>query len=364
MKVLFLPKYPEEGASSRYRVYQYLPYLAAAGIDYRVVPFMSPALYRLSQQPGHTLRKSALYLLASLRRLALLFDWRHVDLVYMQRECLPLGPLLLERWFRLRGRRLVFDYDDALFIHKANSHSRLFSRLKNPARIPRIMALCDLVVAGNDWLRERAAQYCPRAVTFHVAEDLQRYTPKPPDQPGEDVTIGWLGSPSTEKYLELLRPVLVALAERHPGLRLKIVGGGRFTEPRIEVEHVAWSLDTEVAELHSFDIGVMPLPMEEWSQGKSGGKARTYMAAGLPCVCTDIGYNRELLEDGQTGFLARDEQDWLNKLEALIGDRALRERIGGAARRDVEARFDLQKQGPAFARLLLSAADPGAGVNS
>ena len=208
------------------------------------------------------------------------------------------------------------------------------------------------MLAGNDWLRDKAASYCSDSRTFYVAEDLDRYTLRPYDQTASTVTIGWLGSPSTEKYLNLIRPALRSVSEKYPEVCLKIIGGGGFTDPGIAVEHVPWSLEDEVAQLHSFDIGIMPLPLEEWSRGKSGGKARTCMAVGVRVVCTRIGFNEELIRDRATGYLVDSIEDWVQVLSTLIESPELRRKVGCAARKEVARRFALDTLGPEFANIL------------
>lgn len=313
---------------------------------------MSNEMYRLSLERGHTASKIWLQLVALFKRLGVMWRCRDYDLVFMQRECLPGGPLLLERWFKWLRKVTVFDYDDALFIYKPNTFSPMANLFKNPQRIGAIMKRVDCVLAGNDWLRDKAANYCSDSRTFYVAEDLDRYTVRPFERTASTVTVGWLGSPSTEKYLDLIRPALQALSAKYPEMRLKIIGGGRFTDPGIAVEHVPWSLEEEVAQLHSFDVGIMPLPMEEWSRGKSGGKARTCMAVGIPVVCTRIGFNEELIHDGETGFLADSLEGWIQALSSLIESPELRWQVGCAARKEVAGRFALDLLGPEFANTL------------
>ncbi|TDR38606.1 glycosyltransferase involved in cell wall biosynthesis [Tahibacter aquaticus] len=359
MNVLFLTKYPIEGASSRYRVYQYLPYLDAAGIAYRVQPFMATGMYRAVNRRGGAPLKALHTAWATVRRVAAALSAGSYDLVFLQRECLPFGAPWLERALHRRGVPLIFDYDDALFLFKPNPHTPLADAFKRPHRLLEIFRLADCVLAGNEWLRARAGEHCADARTFHVAEDLQRHTPRTTPRDRSSVVLGWLGSPSTEKYLDLIREPLRALSRKHAGLRLRIVGGGRFADAQIAVEHVPWDLDTELAQLHDFDIGLMPLPLEEWSLGKSGGKARTYMAMGLPAVCTGIGFNCELIRDGETGFLVRESQDWHQVLERLIESPGLRKRVGTAARQAVEERFSLQQQGPRFVEILREVAARG-----
>ena len=359
MKVLFLPRYPEEGASSRYRVYQYLSYLEAAGIEYDVEPFMSSAMYRLMMRPGHGIRKAVATLKATLHRFAVVRRAKEYDLVYLQRECLPFGSAWLERAIKKQGIKTIFDYDDALFIFKGSTHNKLADRFKRPEKYLEIFKLVDCVLAGNDWLRDQAGQYCRDARTFEVAENLERYTQRSPQVDTGAVTIGWLGSPSTEKYLRLIESALRAVCRKYPGTKLKVIGGGAFQAEGIPVEQVAWAMETEVAHLHTFDIGIMPLPLEEWSKGKSGGKARTYMAVGLPVVATGIGYNCELIKDGETGFLVKETAQWVAVLSRLVEDAALRQQTGDAARRYVAVHFALTKLGPRFADILREVAERG-----
>ena len=360
MKVLFLTKYPHAGASSRYRVLQYLPYLDAAGIDYRVQPFMSPTMYALVNQPGRRLHKTLLAAGALVRRVAQLWRCGRYDLIFLQRECLPLGPPLMERLFRRWRIPTIFDYDDALFIVKRSTHNTFVDSFKNGGRVREIFRLVDCVLAGNDWLRDRAVDAgAATARTLHVAEDLSRYTRRPAHREGPALTLGWLGSPSTEKYLELIREPLRLLCRRHPQLRLVVVGGGAFADAQIPIEHRRWDYAREIDDLHMFDVGLMPLPLEDWSLGKSGGKARTYMAAGVPAVCTGVGFNCELIRDGETGFLVREAADWERAIRRLINDAELRERIAIAARTEVERRYSLEQIGPQFVAVLQEVAGRG-----
>lgn len=352
MRILFLTRYPLEGASSRYRVYQYLPHLEALGAEVTVSSFMDAAMYRLSFSPGRPVRKILQTLRATGRRLKVLAGWRRYDVIYMQRELFPFGPPVVERWLKRRGARLVFDLDDALFIGKPSRYNPLATWLRSPGKTYEIFALCDLVMAGNDHLRDTARKYAARAETLEVAEDTDRITMHPPATNDDGVVIGWLGSKTTVKYLRLIEPALREVCARYPFVRIAVMGGGEFDLPGLPVEQLDWSLEGELAALAAFDIGVMPLPLEDWSKGKSGGKARTYMAAGLPAVCAKIGYNTELIDDGETGFLALNHDDWVEKLSALIEAPELRQRIGEAARAEVMARFPLRGQAQAMLKLL------------
>ena len=344
LKVLFLTRYPVEGASSRYRVYQYLPYFEALGVQCRVQSFMSPAMYRLSFSSGRSLLKVWETAKAVMRRLAVLVRHGQYDIVYMQRELLPFGPPLIERWLRWRGATLVFDYDDALFIHKPSRYNPLASLFRSSDKVRQLFGIVHCVIAGNDWLRDEAAKSGVRAVTVEVAEDTVRIQPHAPHNNDQPVTIGWLGSTSTVKYLRLLEPVLQKIHQNYPGVQFRLMGGGDFSMPGVPWCVEPWSLDAELAALKSYDIGLMPLPDEEWAQGKSGGKARTYMAAGVVAVCERVGYNLELIEHGKTGFLCRGESDWYDTIAYLIENSDARQQLATAARGVVQERFSLEGQ--------------------
>jgi glycosyltransferase involved in cell wall biosynthesis len=196
-------------------------------------------------------------------------------------------------------------------------------------------------VAGNSWLSDAAtAAGARRAVTLEVAEDTGRIPMHAPHANDRHVTIGWLGSPSTVKYLRVIEPVLQDIARRYPLVRWELMGGNDFWMGGVDWQISDWSLEGELEALARFDIGLMPLPPEDWAKGKSGGKARTYMAAGVVPVVSAIGYNLELIRQGETGFLCETPQDWNRVLSQAIEDAGLRQRVALAARAEVEQRFD------------------------
>ncbi|MGD9660040.1 MAG: glycosyltransferase family 4 protein [Porticoccaceae bacterium] len=363
LRVLFLTRYPVLGASSRYRVYQYIPHLEAMGIFCEIQPFMDEDLYQLSFSPGRTFAKIRKTLLATVRRLLALRYYSRFDVIYMQRELLPFGAPWLERWLKRRGARLVFDYDDALFIGKPSRFNPIASLLRAPGKVRELFSLVDLVVAGNNWLRDQARAHGGNGVTLEVAEDVSRF-PDCLQSRRQPLVIGWLGSTSTVKYLREIEPALCDLAQRYPQLKFELMGGGDFQMEGVPWTLLPWSLQGEVEALSRWRIGLMPLPEEDWVKGKSGGKARTYMAAGVVPVCTAIGYNLELIEHGRTGFLCRTNDEWRTAMECLIADTKLCIEIGQAARAEVEKRFSPAVIAAKMAALLFEVADGRFGLEA
>jgi glycosyltransferase involved in cell wall biosynthesis len=339
INVLFLTRYPYEGASSRYRVYQYVAHLEALGVRCDLQSFMDTQMYRRYFTHGAVLHKAWLMCKAIVQRLKVLLRFRDYDIIYMQRELFPLAPPLVERYMKKRGAVLFFDYDDALFINKPSRFTPVATYLRSPDKTLELFGLVDCVVAGNDWLRDKALSHGAHAVTLEVAEDTDRIAMHARHTNDKPVTIGWLGSTTTVKYLRVIEPVLKRIAAANPDVSFELMGGGDFHMEGVPWQASAWSLQDELAALSRFDIGLMPLPDEDWAQGKSGGKARTYMAAGVVPVCTAIGYNRQLITHGRTGYLCNTEEEWFASLTMLINDPGLRQSIAEQARADVEQRF-------------------------
>lgn len=313
---------------------------------------MNEDMYRLNLAPGRFLAKSIALIRALGHRLWILRHWRRYDALYLQRELFPIGPPILERWLKRRGAVMLFDYDDALFIKKASRFNPVATFFRSPEKTRAMFRIVDCTIAGNNWLRDVAISAGGCAKTVEVAENTARFVPRMPDAANKQLTVGWLGSPSTVKYLNLIAAPLRQIASRHPDVRWEIMGGGEYHMEGVPWELHDWSLDGEAEALARYDIGLMPLPDEIWALGKSGGKARTYMAAGVVPVVSAIGYNLELVDDGRTGFLCRDEEDWITALESLLGDASMRNRIAEQARSAVEMRFASSGQARKLADLI------------
>ncbi|MEE3358448.1 MAG: glycosyltransferase family 4 protein [Pseudomonadota bacterium] len=352
-RVLFLTRYPVEGASSRYRVFQYLKHLEEIGVHADVQSFMDTPMYHLSLNRGRTSAKIFAAIRATAKRFWALRKWKDYDALYFQRELLPFGPPIIEQYLRKRGAVMFFDYDDALFIKQPSMHNWLATALRSGDKTLELFRIVHCVVSGNNWLKDAAIKAgAEKAVTLEVAEDTDRIPMHAPHTNAKPVTIGWLGSPTTVKYLRLIEPVLQRLARKYPEIRWEIIGGSEFNMPGVDWTLHNWTLDGELEALARFDIGLMPLPLEDWSLGKSGGKARTYMAAGVVPIVSAIGYNNELIRHGETGFLCKSEDDWERYLVRAIEDADLRQTIASEARKEVEERFDPRSTAQKMAELL------------
>ncbi|MEL7500614.1 MAG: glycosyltransferase family 4 protein [Planctomycetota bacterium] len=352
MKILFLTKYPESQASSRYCVYQYLDYFRNEGIELDVEPFYSESTYRTIFGKRFFGLKLLAFLACVIFRLRWLFRLGNYDLVVSHRECIPIGPPWFERIVRWRGKPFVLIYDDALFLFKKSPTSRIFDWFKNPDRYLKLFRLASITIGTNDYLANVPTEYGGQGRKLKIGEDTRKYKPlgiykRTP------ITIGWVGSGSTEKYLEIIREPLEKLGKKHgDSIQLTIVGGGSFSLDHLAVVQHQWSFDEEVELLQSIDIGIMPLPDDEWSLGKSGGKARLYMACGIVPVATGIGFNSELIQHRLNGILISNIDDWYSSLEELIVDTSLRRQLSEAARIKIKEELSIDVTGKEYLRLL------------
>lgn len=351
-RVLVLTRYARRGPSSRLRFLQFADGLARAGLALTVRPLLSDRYLRILYAEGR--RPTADIAAGLLARLGHTLDAGGYDCIWLEGESLPWLPWPLERLLLSRARRLVIDYDDALFDRYERSGSAVL-RWLNGGKIDRLMARADAVVVGNEYLAARARRAGARAVTvLPTVVDLARYPFVAADAGNPRPVIGWIGTPQTSHYLEPIAPLLHRMAEEGRA-SIELVGARR--EPWMSPHAVIlpWQEETEAAAVSHFDIGVMPLSDDLWSQGKSGFKIVQCMAAGRPVIASPVGVNRQLVRHGETGLLAGSPAEWSQALETLLGDAGLRARMGAAARRIVERELNVEAVLPVLARLLRGA---------
>lgn len=349
MRLLALTRYGRMGASSRLRTLQYIERLQTNGFEVDVSPLFSDryldALYHGGSRLGPAL--SGFY-----HRLSSILRARRYDAVWVEKELMPFLPALAEHALVRMHVPWIVDYDDALF-HRYDQHDNIWVRRVLGHKIDTVMRLATVVVAGNEYLAERARAAGAKQVEIvPTVVDLQRYKPRG-DGDRRRCTIGWIGSPSTAKYLASVAEPLAQLQRRYD-VGIRLVGAGNIELAGCDAEIVEWQEDQEVAQVASFDIGIMPLPDTPWERGKCGYKLIQYMACGLPVVASPVGVNERIVTHNENGYLASTPNEWENSLSHLIGDDRLRQRMGRSGRRKVEEHYCLDVAAPRLEALLRS----------
>ncbi|WP_044563739.1 glycosyltransferase [Azospirillum sp. B4] len=352
-RVLALPRYDRLGASSRLRFFDPLSHLAAAGLDVAMAPFFDDAyLQRLySGRPMNGWALAGRYR----QRLGALAGHRGAGLLWIEKEALPWLPAGLERRL-FRGRPYVLDFDDAWHLRYAG-HPRAPVRRLLGTKLERLVAASALTVVANEALADWAERAGARALLrLPTPVDLARYqAASTPERRGAGFRVGWIGTPSSARYLRALAEPLAALAAGGP-LTLVTIGTSPVGLPGVPEEFIPWSEAGEPAALAGIDVGVMPLPHTPFAQGKSGFKLLQYMAAGKAVVASPVGENRRIVTDGVTGLWADDPAQWVQTLGALRDDADLRRRLAMAGRELVARDYDLAILGPRLAAALAGAA--------
>ena len=347
IRVLLLSRYPPLGASSRVRFYQYLEPLRRGGISVQVAPFFDDD-YLPRRYTG---RRGSIpsVALSYARRMRRLLEAGRFDLVWIESDALPWVPAWIEA--RLLSRPYVVDYDDAMFVRYAE-HPNRWVRALVADKIARIMRGAAAVTVGNERLAEYARQAGARRIEHHPCTiDLSQYPIQDQSARAGPLVIGWIGTPITAPYLRLAAPALRDICADGRATFVA-VGSGPLTLPGVPTQVRPWSVASEVRDLASFDIGIMPLPDNAWTQGKSGYKLIQYMAACRPVVASAVGANSLIVRLGQTGLLANAEGQWLSALRTLCGDPVLRTAMGRAGRATVEERYDMNLVAPRLRKLL------------
>lgn len=315
-KILFISK-GEDSASTRYRALQFFPMLQQSGFSVAHA----------------TAAGSVMAYVQALRQAA------SADLVVVLRKTFPL-PLL---WLlRSVSRRLVFDFDDAIFCNTDGSPSR--TRMQ---RFSTMAQVCDHILTGNSFLLDNARVFNPEVTLLPTSLVMQHYQVDA-DKPVNTVDLVWIGSRSTRKYLIEALPALRLAAVRVPGLRLKIVADFDLPDAGLPTVAVRWDAGSEARELASSHIGIAPMRDDDWSRGKCALKVLQYMAAGLPVISSACGANAEIVEEGVNGYLVGDDQAWSDRIVELAGSAVLRTKFGAAGRQKALASYAVE---PVYLRM-------------
>lgn len=313
MKVLYFTKYTRRGASSRLRSYQYFPYLEKEGIEVQVSPLFSDNYLE------HLYKKRPTFLegiRGYVNRIFVLFSVFKYDKIFIEKELFPYFPSWFEQILSALNVKYIVDYDDAIF-HNYDRHPNSIIKRFLGKKIDRVMRHSECVIAGNSYLASRARVAGAKNVSIiPTVIDLSRYayTGVRTKNKNESIIIGWIGSPSTFKYVQQIAGVLKEITEKF-NVEIHIVGAKADLGFEENVRYIPWSEETEVDVISNFDIGIMPLQDSVWEKGKCSYKLIQYMACGLPIVASPVGMNTEVVKPGENGFLATPNTAWK---EALI----------------------------------------------
>ncbi|MDG1477353.1 MAG: glycosyltransferase, partial [Vicingaceae bacterium] len=253
------------------------------------------------------------------------------DIIFIQREAFITGTTFFEKKFSKSKAKVVYDFDDSIWLSNVSDANKKWNWLKNPNKTKEIIAVSDLIFAGNQYLADYAKQVNKNVEIIPTTIDTEEY--KKIDTDNDKVCIGWSGSITTIQHFEYAIPFLIELKKKYnEQVEFKVIGDKNYTHSDLGINGIGWSKEDEIKELSSFDIGIMPLPNDKWASGKCGLKGLQYMALEIPTIMSPVGVNTKIIEDGVNGFLAETKEEWVAKISQLIDSKELRNQTGIAGR--------------------------------
>ena len=293
--------------------------------------------------PWAPLRAAAKTLYALVRFFVRLWDLMKVGRYYLyvfEHQAFPYLPVFLEKIAKRINANMLLEFDDAIFFTPL--HKR---------KIPKIIAMSQHVIVGNNYLKDYALKFNPHVSVIPTVVDTERYKPKEDYRAQGQVNIGWVGLAYNLPYVRRLEGTFLKLKAEVGDFIFTVISSKGLRIDGVEIVFKPWSYNNEGEDIRSLDIGIMPLPNDEWAKGKCGLKVLQYMACGVPVVASPVGVNQDIIKDGENGFLAAKEDEWADKLTLLLNDETLRRTLGQEGRKTVEHHYSLKLWGPKVASL-------------
>lgn len=367
MKLLFLTFGSSLIPSSRTRVYQYLPFFERDGFCYKVIHNFNDVPYLLkniNNSISFKIRRQFLkkcahlgfrllinffnicnvfYSVLQITKSVLLLIFSNYDVFFVQKVFLPISLLRFLKW---RNKILIFDFDDAIYTQRGY--------FRNQKRFNRMIPLFDLVVLENDDSEEYVRSLSDVSILRITGPiDTDRYQSNGV-RGSEFIYIGWIGSPSTQKYVYTISDAISSICKKFPNVVFETIGAGKLDIDNSRINQKDWLYLTEVENLQNFDIGIMPLSDDKWTKGKGGYKLLQYMALGIPCCASPVGINNKLVVEGVNGFLPNSTEEWIVRLSSLIENCDLRSEMGRNGRVIAEREYSFQSYYPLIRGKLIS----------
>lgn len=340
-KILFIGVHrPDRSPSQRFRFEQYIGYLNENGFLCKQMHLLNASDDKAYYKKGNYVSKIRILIKSVLKLISLLIKASQYDIIFVQREAFMLGTPFFERQLSKRST-IVFDLDDAIWINSVSNANKRLAFLKNAGKVNEILKVANVVFAGNKYLADYALQYNRNVKIIPTTIDTGIYK-RIVQSKRKKICIGWSGSITTIQHFEYALPALLKIKEKY-GERVcfKVIGDGNYNNRALDIQGIPWNKNTELEDLSEIDIGIMPLPNDEWAKGKCGLKGLQYMALEIATIMSPVGVNGEIIQDGINGFLADTVPEWVDKISILIEDADKRKFIGKNGRKTVEKNYSV-----------------------
>lgn len=320
----------------RFRFEHFIPYLEQNGFKIEFSNLLNENDDKNFYAKGNILKKVIIIIKSFLHRFKDLKKAAYFDVVYIYREAFWLGTVFFEKKLKKRKTKIIYDFDDAIWLNDTSDGNKKFAWLKSNTKTGAICKIADLVITGNKYLADYAKNFNTNVIIIPTTIDTNYHKPIEIKKDNYKICIGWTGTETTLKHFDIAIPVLKKLKDIYgEQIYFKVIVNTDVWTRDLDVKLVKWNLQDEIKELSEFDIGIMPLPDDDWSRGKCGFKGLQYMALEIPTIMSPVGVNKEIIKHGENGFLANSDEEWINIISDLIKNPELRIKIGKAGRKTI-----------------------------
>jgi glycosyltransferase involved in cell wall biosynthesis len=306
-KILFISK-GEQSSSTRYRALQYFPYFKTQGWE-----------------PTHITISGGIYPI-----IQTLNSVKSADIVVLLRKTFP-WPIFWS--IRRLSKKLIFDFDDAIFTNSDGSISK--TRMQ---RFIKTVSKCDHIFAGNQYLADEASKNNSNVTVVPTSVEVTKYDLTSPKN-DDAFELVWIGSKSTQKYITEIIPAIEHAAQSVPNLTLKIIADFELSSPVLKIKNIAWSEIDEAMELSKSHVGLAPLTNDSWTKGKCALRVLQYMATGLPIISSPVGVNAYVVHNGVNGYLATDNKAWSEFIIKMYQEKEHLKQMGSEGKKRVFQEF-------------------------
>lgn len=354
-KILFIVHHRlNRSPGQRFRFEMFLDDLSNRNVQFVISNLISEKDDAVFYGKGKLLGKLWVVVKAFFIRVYDVFRAKNYESIYIYREAFFFHGVFFERLFSLLCKKVIFDFDDAIWLPEVSEGNKAFAFLKNPNKTKKIISLSNKVIVGNNYLKEYALQFNKEVFVIPTVVDTSYHCPKSTKPTSTKVCIGWTGTSSTLKHLLKIETVLQTVqASFGDKVFFKIIADKTPNISGIDLIFKKWCPQSEIEDLQDFDIGIMPLPNDPWSKGKCGFKAIQCMALGIATIVSPVGMNTDLIQDRLNGFWADSDEEWIRILSELIENASLREKTGAAGQETVIEHYSKQAWSASFCDLLL-----------
>lgn len=351
-KILFVVPFPKNiYPSERFRIALYEPDLAQKGYSFSFAYFWSYYARSILYQKGRVLQKTGCLIAGFLRRCIMLLTLYRYDYVFILREAAPIGPPVFE-WLiaRVFRKKIIYDMDDAVWIPQTAGTNAWVKSAKAFWKIRWICTWAWKVSAGNEYLQEFALSFNQQVIHTPTCVDTDNMHNRIKEQHSESLVIGWTGSFSTLDYLSEIIPALETLEKKYTFTFL-VIADQNPQLPLKSFRFIPWKEETEITDLLRCNIGIMPLPDDDYAKGKCGFKIIQFLSLGIPVAAAPVGVNEKIIVENECGYLCRNTAEWTRALEQLLQSEERRAEMGSKGRQRIEERYSRKANSDKFLSL-------------